>query len=101
MGDTLAKVVGPLVAIAIAVISASISIGSSRAEIEVLKDQQREAKTEIEQLNKVVHTLEVELATSRGTLSNIDRSLAEIKDDIKDLKRGQPTSIPPGTIRLK
>lgn len=101
MGEILAKYIGPLVAIAIAVISASISIGASRAEIEVLKDQNRQLHVDVENATRTVHALEIEQATSKGTLGNIDRSLVEIKDDIKDLKRGQGSSSPAGTIRLK
>lgn len=78
------------------VISAGISIGASRTDIEVLKHQLAEYKQEINVLTDLTHRLEVESATTHGALQNIDRSLVEIKEDVKDLKREQ---IPTGRNR--
>ncbi len=87
MNEHVARWIGPIVAILIAIISASVSIGSQKAEILALNDRLNEVKKQTELLTDLTHKLDVQNAKLDGTMVSIDRSLVEIKEDIKDLKR--------------
>lgn len=78
---------GTLIAILTSVIGLAVSWGSQKIEIEHLKNELSQVKKDAVDAALVTKRLEIESATVRTTLVSIEKTLLEIRLDLKEMTR--------------